>query len=51
MINTIEVLFFKTLMNSHINHGEFISVNNALREYDEMKEEIKYPKNAVEYTI
>ena len=34
-------------MDSHITHEEFVSVNNVLREYNEMKEEIKNPKNAV----
>ena len=27
------------------------SVNNVLREYNEMKEEIKNPETSVEYTI
>ena len=30
-------------MNSYISHDEFVSVNNALREYNEIKDEIKYP--------
>ena len=29
------------LIDSHINHDEFVSVNSVLREYNEMKEEIK----------
>ena len=41
----------KALINSYINHDEFISVNNMLREYNEMKGENKNPENAVEYTI
>ena len=28
-------------MDSYFSHDEFVSVNNVLREYDEMKEEIK----------
>ena len=28
-------------MESYISHGEFIFVNNLLREYNEVKEEIK----------
>ena len=47
---TIEVLIFKAKIDSYINHDEFISVNDMLREYYEMKEEIKNPKIAVEYT-
>ena len=50
-LNAIEVLIFKALINSYINHEEFISVNNVLRKYNEMKKEIKNPENAVKYTI
>ena len=50
-LNTIKVWISKTLTNSYIIHDEFVSVNNVLREYDEMKKEIKNPKNAVEYAI
>ena len=50
-LNTIEVLISKALTDSFINHDEFVSLNNVLREYNEMKEEIKYPENAVEYTM
>ena len=28
-----------------------VLMNNVLREYNEMKEEIKNPENAVQYTI
>ena len=31
----------KALINSVISHDEFVSINNVLKEYDEMKEEIK----------
>ena len=40
-LNTIEVLISKALIDSYISHDEFVSVNNVLREYYEMKEEIK----------
>ena len=50
-LNTIEVLISKTLINSYISHDEFVSVNNLLREYKEIKEEIKHPETSVEYTI
>ena len=49
-LNTIKVLISKAFSDWYINHDEFISVNNALREYNEIKEEIKNPENAVEYT-
>ena len=34
------------LIDSYISHDKFVSVNNVLREYNEMKEEMK---NSVEY--
>ena len=40
-LNSIEVLIYKALVDSNISHNEFISVNNVLKEYDDMKEEIK----------
>ena len=49
-LNTIEVLISEALIDAYINHDELVSVNNVLREYNEMKEEIKNPKNAAEYT-
>ena len=49
--DTIEVLFSKTLIVSYISHDEFISVNNMLIEYNEMKEEIKNLETFVEYII
>ena len=41
----IEVLISKDLIDSYISHDLFISVNNALREYNDMDEAIKSPKN------
>ena len=35
-------------INSYINLGEFVLVNDMLREYNEMKEKIKIPEKAVE---
>ena len=46
-LNINEVLISKALIDSFINHDEFISVNNVLREYNEMKEEIKDPETSV----
>ena len=48
--NTIEVLISKSLIDSYISHDEFASINNVLREFYEMKEEIKTPETSVEYT-
>ena len=40
-LNSMEVLIFKALINSNISHDEFVLINNLLKEYDNMKEEIK----------
>ena len=46
-LDTIEVLISKALIDSYISHDEFVSVNNVLREYDEMEEEIKNSETSV----
>ena len=40
-LNKMEVLIFKALIGSVISHDEFVLINNAWKEYNEMKEEIK----------
>ena len=35
--NTVKVLIYKSLTYSYISHDNFVSVNNVLREYNEMK--------------
>ena len=50
-LNTIEVLISKALIDSYISHDEFVSVNNVLKEYIEMKEKIKNCETSVEYAI
>ena len=50
-LNTIEVFISKVLIDSYINHDEFVSVNNVLREYNQTNEGIKNPKYHVECTI
>ena len=49
--NANEVLISKALTDSYISHSEIVSVNNVLREYNEIKEEIKNPENSVEDII
>ena len=44
--NSTEVLISTVLTNSYISHDEFISVNNVLREYDDIKKEIKNLKTS-----
>ena len=39
-LNTIEVWISKALMNPYINHNEFSSANNVLKDHNELKEEI-----------
>ena len=50
-LNTIAVLISKVLIDLYINHDKFISICNVLKEYNEIKEEIKNPQNAVAYTM
>ena len=37
--NTIEAFISKVLINSSINHDEFVSVNIVLKEYNKMKKQ------------
>ena len=39
-LNTKEFLISKALIDSNISHDEFVSVDNVLEEYNEMKEQI-----------
>ena len=40
-LNSIEVLISKALTDSNISHDELILINNMLKEFYDMKEEIK----------
>ena len=42
-LDKTEALISEALIDSYINHDEFISVNNVLRQYNEMKEIFKNP--------
>ena len=44
-LKTIEVLISKALIDSNINHDEFVLANNVRKEYDDTKEEIKNLNN------
>ena len=50
-LDAIEVLISKALIDSYINHDEFVSVNNVLNVYIEMRDEIKNSDTSVEYII
>ena len=39
-LSSLEVLISKALIDSNISHGEFVLIN-VIKEYGEMKEEIK----------
>ena len=36
-----EVLISMPLVDSYVSHDKFLSINNVLREYNEIKEKIK----------
>ena len=40
-LNNIEVLISKSLIDSNISHDGFVLINNVLKEFCDMKEEIK----------
>ena len=44
-LNSVEVLISKALIDSNISHDEFILINNMLKEFYDMKEEIKNSNN------
>ena len=50
-LNATEFLICKVLIHSYISHEQFVLVNNVLREYYEMKKEIKNPETSVEYAL
>ena len=49
-LDTSEVSISEALINLYINHDKFVSVNNVMRKYNEIKEKGKNPGNDVEYT-
>ena len=44
-LNSIEVLISKVLIDSDISYDEFAFINNVLKEFYVMKEEIKNSSN------
>ena len=40
-LNSLEILISEALIDSNINHDEFVLINNVLKKYDDVKEEIK----------
>ena len=50
-LNTIEVLISKTLIGPYVSQDGFVSVNNVLREYNEMNEAIEISETYLDYNI
>ena len=44
-LNIIEVVLSKVLITSDISHKELVLINNVLKEFYEMKEQIKNSNN------
>ena len=44
-LNSIEVLISKALIDSVISNDEFVLINNVLKEYEGINEEIEYSNN------
>ena len=44
-LNRINVLISRALNDSNISHDEFVLINNVLKEFCDMKEEIKNSNN------
>ena len=40
-LNSTELVISKASINWNISHDKFVSMNNVLKEYDDMKEEIR----------
>ena len=40
-LNRVEILISKFLIDSNISYDESVLIDNVLKEYDDMKEEIK----------
>ena len=43
--NSIEVFVSKVLIDSNVSHDKFVLINNAVKEFYEMKVEIKNSNN------
>ena len=44
-LNSLEILISEALIDSNINHDEFVLINNVLKKYVDVKEEIKNLKD------
>ena len=44
-LNSMEFLISQAFIDSNISYDKFVLINNVLKEYDDMKEEIKNLKS------
>ena len=44
-LNRIELLISRTLIDSNISHDDFVLINNVLKVYDDIKEELRKLKS------
>ena len=44
-LNSVEDLISKALIDSNISRDEYVFINNVLKEFYDMKEEIKHSNN------
>ena len=47
----MKVLILKALIDSYINHEGLVSLNNVLRDYNEIREEIENKKSEILWNI
>ena len=50
-LDSIEVLISEALIDSYISHNEFVLVNNVLRKYEDMEEEMKNIKTSTDFSF
>ena len=50
-LNIIGALISKALIDSHVRHDETVSINNSLKEFYDIKEEIKNSNNKKKFKL
>ena len=48
-LNSVELLISKALIDSNIIHNEFDSINNVVKEYNDMKEDLNNESKILYY--
>ena len=44
-------VYFEHIYQTYISHDKFVTVNNVLRKYYEMNEELKNPETSMRYIL